>query len=172
VFSVGGCPWRLSLYPKGNAAIKGSRDHIAVYLEAADAGSAPVGWRRFVEFKLAVVNKVLVGPPSFSPSATQRFSLVPKTCPPSPRRLACLPPSIFLVYARCFVPCWRRTAADSRRVSRRVLAHPNASARRSLAVVPTPPPPLRSRDIHTPHLSKPSKTSPLQLHSFHTQRLN
>ena len=58
VFSVGGCPWRLSLYPKGNTAIKGSRDHVAVYLEAADAGSAPVGWRRFVEFKLAVVNKV------------------------------------------------------------------------------------------------------------------
>ena len=23
VFSVGGCPWRLSLYPKGNSAIKG-----------------------------------------------------------------------------------------------------------------------------------------------------
>jgi len=29
-----------------------------LYLEAADAGSAPVGWKRFVEFKLAVVNTV------------------------------------------------------------------------------------------------------------------
>ena len=30
VFTVGGCPWRLSLYPKGNTAIKGSRDHVAL----------------------------------------------------------------------------------------------------------------------------------------------
>lgn len=67
VFTVGECPWRLSLYPKGNTAIKGSRDHVAVYLEAADAGSAPVGWRRFVEFKLAVVNKVRVVSPALRP---------------------------------------------------------------------------------------------------------
>ena len=55
-FMAGGCPWRLSLYPRGNASMKGSRDHVALYLEAADAASAPVGWRRFVEFKLAIVN--------------------------------------------------------------------------------------------------------------------
>ena len=55
-FMAGGCPWRLSLYPRGNASMKGSRDHVALYLEAADATSAPVGWRRFVEFKLAIVN--------------------------------------------------------------------------------------------------------------------
>ena len=55
-FMAGGCPWRLSLYPRGNASMKGSRDHVALYLEAADAASAPVGWRRFVEFRLAIIN--------------------------------------------------------------------------------------------------------------------
>ena len=79
MFNAGGCPWRLSLYPKGNTAIKGSRDHVAVYLEAADAGSAPVGWRRFVEFKLAVVNKVRgVGGAPLRTHGPQRL-LIPPT---------------------------------------------------------------------------------------------
>ena len=96
VFTVGGCPWRLSLYPKGNTAIKGSRDHVAVYLEAADAGSAPVGWRRFVEFKLAVVNKVRALSPLASPLRVpsvasrslvraRRSTVSPRTSPFTPR---------------------------------------------------------------------------------------
>lgn len=102
VFYVGGCPWRLSLYPKcvpascgstpfanpagrrpslgeptrriigcphsltllvaslayrGNTAVKGSRDHVAIYLESADSAAAPVGWKRFVDFRLGVVQQ-------------------------------------------------------------------------------------------------------------------
>ena len=97
VFFVGGCPWRLSLYPKcaswracepsrsrpraprsqqprqqpvgmphahpaarrGNTAVKGSREHVALYLEAADAASAPVGWKRYVDFRLGVVTQLV-----------------------------------------------------------------------------------------------------------------
>lgn len=40
----------------GNNSVKGSsRDYVAVYLEAADAASAPSGWKRYVEFRLGVV---------------------------------------------------------------------------------------------------------------------
>ena len=35
--------------------MKGSRDHVAVYLAAADAASAPNGWKRCVDFRLGVV---------------------------------------------------------------------------------------------------------------------
>lgn len=35
-----------------------SRDYVAVYLEAADAASAPSGWKRYVEFRLGVVSQV------------------------------------------------------------------------------------------------------------------
>jgi hypothetical protein len=39
--------------------VKGSsRDYVAVYLEAADAASAPSGWKRYVEFRLGVVSQV------------------------------------------------------------------------------------------------------------------
>ena len=73
VVRVAGCPWRLSLYPRGNARVDGAvgagagkgtpgkNEHVGLYLEATDAGSAPSGWRRHVEFKLEVVNQVRRG---------------------------------------------------------------------------------------------------------------
>lgn len=39
--------------------MKGSRDHVAIYLEAADSASAPVGWKRFVDFRLGVVSQLV-----------------------------------------------------------------------------------------------------------------
>ena len=63
VFRVGDCPWRLSLYPRGNAAVgPKNRDQVALYLEAADAGSAPEGWRRHVDFKLEICHEVRANP--------------------------------------------------------------------------------------------------------------
>jgi hypothetical protein len=35
--------------------VKGSRDHVAIYLEAADCASAPVGWKRYVDFRIGAV---------------------------------------------------------------------------------------------------------------------
>ncbi len=133
VFFVGGCPWRLSLYPRcatpnargrlllppatrrpqrplrprcglparpahahtrpasaaaargeiltacvrafacacvcvcvcsGNTAVKGSRDHVAIYLEAADSASAPTGWKRYVDFRLGVVSQTARAAPA------------------------------------------------------------------------------------------------------------
>ena len=37
--------------------MKGSRDHVAIYLEAADSASAPTGWKRYVDFKLGVASQ-------------------------------------------------------------------------------------------------------------------
>jgi hypothetical protein len=48
---------------RGNTAVKGSRDHVAIYLEAADSASAPHGWKRFVDFRLGVVAQPLARPP-------------------------------------------------------------------------------------------------------------
>ena len=63
VFRVGDCPWRLSLYPRGNATVSPkNRDQVALYLEAADAGSAPEGWRRHVDFKLEICHEVRATP--------------------------------------------------------------------------------------------------------------
>jgi len=44
---------------RGNTAVKGSREHVALYLEAADAASAPVGWKRYVDFRLGVVTQLV-----------------------------------------------------------------------------------------------------------------
>ncbi len=44
---------------RGNTAVKGSRDHVAIYLEAADSASAPTGWKRYVDFRLGVVSQTV-----------------------------------------------------------------------------------------------------------------
>ena len=97
VFTVGKVPWRLSLYPKGNSAIKGSRDHVAIYLEAADAGSAPAGWKRFVEFKLAIVNMVRSHPLTRTVSADHNAVRVGAPTVPRPEGQA----SALLPLRRC-----------------------------------------------------------------------
>ena len=42
---------------RGNTAVKGSRDNVAIYLEAADFASAPVGYKRYCDFRLGVVTQ-------------------------------------------------------------------------------------------------------------------
>jgi len=46
-----------SLLRRGNTAVKGSRDNVAIYLEAADFASAPVGYKRYCDFRLGVVTQ-------------------------------------------------------------------------------------------------------------------
>ncbi|EOA25562.1 hypothetical protein CARUB_v10018906mg [Capsella rubella] len=51
-FIVGGCKWRLIVYPKGNNV-----DYLFMYLEVADYGSLSPGWRRHVRYLLNIVNQ-------------------------------------------------------------------------------------------------------------------
>ncbi|PHT51573.1 Ubiquitin carboxyl-terminal hydrolase 13 [Capsicum baccatum] len=53
VFSVGGCKWRILMFPKGN-----NTNHLSIYLDAADAASLPSGWSSCAEFSLAVLDQV------------------------------------------------------------------------------------------------------------------
>ncbi|XP_047253120.1 ubiquitin C-terminal hydrolase 12-like isoform X2 [Capsicum annuum] len=53
VFSVGGCKWRILMFPKGN-----NTNHLSIYLDAADAASLPSGWSSYAEFSLAVLDQV------------------------------------------------------------------------------------------------------------------
>ncbi|KAI9090635.1 hypothetical protein K1719_028488 [Acacia pycnantha] len=50
---MGGYPWRILMFPKGN-----NGDYLSLYLDAADAQSLPAGWSRFARFSLAVINQV------------------------------------------------------------------------------------------------------------------
>ncbi|KAF7818901.1 MATH domain and coiled-coil domain-containing protein [Senna tora] len=50
-FVVGGYPWRILLYPKGN-----DTDHLSLYLAAADTTSLAYDWSRNATFSLAVIN--------------------------------------------------------------------------------------------------------------------
>ncbi|KAH7439804.1 hypothetical protein KP509_04G077200 [Ceratopteris richardii] len=51
-FTVGGCKWRILLFPKGN-----NSDCLSIYLDVADAPSLTYGWTRYAQFSLAVVNQ-------------------------------------------------------------------------------------------------------------------
>ncbi|KAJ0922799.1 putative ubiquitinyl hydrolase 1 [Helianthus annuus] len=53
VFFVGGCKWRVLIYPKGN-----NTDHLSLYLDAADSITLPYGWNRHAQFSLAMVNQI------------------------------------------------------------------------------------------------------------------
>ncbi|CAN6577223.1 unnamed protein product [Malus baccata var. baccata] len=53
IFVVGGFKWRIIMFPKGNQV-----DALSMYLDAADSGTLPYGWRRFAHFSLAVVNQI------------------------------------------------------------------------------------------------------------------
>lgn len=65
--------------------MKGSREHVAVYLEAADSTLAPLGWKRFVDFRLGVVAQQARRVPMRSPTRT----------PPRPRRVGLHPGKSF-----------------------------------------------------------------------------
>ncbi|PHU07760.1 Ubiquitin carboxyl-terminal hydrolase 12 [Capsicum chinense] len=52
VFIVGGCKWRILMFPKGN-----NTNHLSIYLDAADAASLPSGWSSYAEFSLAVLDQ-------------------------------------------------------------------------------------------------------------------
>ncbi|PWA90493.1 ubiquitin-specific protease 12 [Artemisia annua] len=52
VFCVGGCNWRVLIFPKGNNV----DDHVSVYLEVADSSSLPYGWSRYAQFSFFIVN--------------------------------------------------------------------------------------------------------------------
>ena len=43
---------RLLIFPKGNAS-----EHLAIYLDVAEAGELPIGWSRDADFVLSVVNQ-------------------------------------------------------------------------------------------------------------------
>ncbi|KAH7332209.1 hypothetical protein KP509_20G075300 [Ceratopteris richardii] len=51
-FTVGGCKWRILLFPKGN-----NSDCLSIYLDVADAPSLTYGWTRYAQFSLDVVNQ-------------------------------------------------------------------------------------------------------------------
>ncbi|KAF8114795.1 hypothetical protein N665_0034s0132 [Sinapis alba] len=53
IFVVRGCKWRLIAYPKGNKV----HNFLSLFLEVADYGSLPSGWRRHVRYRLIVVNQ-------------------------------------------------------------------------------------------------------------------
>ncbi|CAN6810270.1 unnamed protein product [Brassica oleracea] len=53
VFVAGGYKWRVLIFPKGNNV-----DHLAMYLDVADAASLPYGWCRYSHFGLTVVNQI------------------------------------------------------------------------------------------------------------------
>ncbi|PKI37143.1 hypothetical protein CRG98_042478 [Punica granatum] len=54
-FTVGGCEWRIVIYPKGNRT--GTQSHLSMYLEVADAATLPDGWCRAAKFVLTVVDQ-------------------------------------------------------------------------------------------------------------------
>eukprot|EP00899_Mesostigma_viride_P016141 jgi/Mesvir1/24528/Mv21868-RA.1 len=52
-FIVGGHPWRILLFPRGN-----DRASLGIYIEVEDAPRQPFGWARFGEISLTLVNQV------------------------------------------------------------------------------------------------------------------
>ncbi|KAI4300629.1 hypothetical protein L6164_033983 [Bauhinia variegata] len=52
-FLIGGYPWRLLLFPKGNNV-----DYLSIYLDVADSSKLPSGWERGARFKVALINQV------------------------------------------------------------------------------------------------------------------
>ncbi|KAL5060452.1 hypothetical protein RYX36_032056 [Vicia faba] len=53
-FILGGYPWRILMFPKGNNKIK----HLSLYLEAVKTANMSEGWSRDVKFKLVVFNQL------------------------------------------------------------------------------------------------------------------
>ncbi|VVB06160.1 unnamed protein product [Arabis nemorensis] len=53
-FFVDGCKWHLVAYPKGNNV-----DYLSLYLEVANHGSLPIGWRRHAKWSFTMVNQRL-----------------------------------------------------------------------------------------------------------------
>mmetsp|Transcript_18165 Transcript_18165/g.59352 ORF Transcript_18165/g.59352 Transcript_18165/m.59352 type:complete len:1097 (+) Transcript_18165:86-3376(+) len=51
VFTAGGYPWRLLVFPRGN-----SSPHLSLFLEVADSDALPVGWSRTASFILTVTS--------------------------------------------------------------------------------------------------------------------
>ncbi|XP_019058989.1 PREDICTED: MATH domain and coiled-coil domain-containing protein At3g58270-like [Tarenaya hassleriana] len=52
-FIIGGCKWRVLVFPKGNGV-----DYLSVYLDVADAESLPPGWRRNAKLCFRIVNQL------------------------------------------------------------------------------------------------------------------
>ncbi|KAL1225765.1 Protein RESTRICTED TEV MOVEMENT 3 [Cardamine amara subsp. amara] len=52
-FVVNGCKWCLSAYPKGNKV----DTHLSLFLEVANHGSLPSGWRRHARYLLTILNQ-------------------------------------------------------------------------------------------------------------------
>ncbi|XP_004294423.1 PREDICTED: uncharacterized protein LOC101295898 [Fragaria vesca subsp. vesca] len=53
VFIIGDFKWRVLMYPKGN-----NTNHLSVYLEVPDSSDLPIGWSRYAQFSLTMVNQV------------------------------------------------------------------------------------------------------------------
>ncbi|KAJ7971377.1 Ubiquitin carboxyl-terminal hydrolase 12 [Quillaja saponaria] len=53
VFSLGGCQWRILVFPNGNNV-----NHLSVYLDAADSANLPQSWSRFADFNLTLINQI------------------------------------------------------------------------------------------------------------------
>ncbi|KAL9110757.1 MAG: hypothetical protein Q9227_004749 [Pyrenula ochraceoflavens] len=68
IFEVGGHPWRILLFPRGNQV-----DNISIYLEQGYEGTPPEGWYACVQFALVLWNP---NDPSnfFEHHATHRFN--------------------------------------------------------------------------------------------------
>ncbi|KAK2364561.1 ubiquitin-specific protease [Trifolium repens] len=56
-FIVGGYPWRILLFPKGNKN-KGAVNHLSIYLEVVKTANMSEGWSRDVKFKLFLFNQL------------------------------------------------------------------------------------------------------------------
>ncbi|MCH88540.1 ubiquitin carboxyl-terminal hydrolase family protein [Trifolium medium] len=56
-FVLGGYPWRISLFPRGNKLIK-EDDNLSIYLEAMQNANMSEGWSRDVKFKLFVFSQL------------------------------------------------------------------------------------------------------------------
>ncbi|XP_031383026.1 MATH domain and coiled-coil domain-containing protein At3g44800-like [Punica granatum] len=52
VFTVGGCRWRILIFPKGN-----NSDYFAIYLDVPDSATLPSGWAREVFMTFTMVNQ-------------------------------------------------------------------------------------------------------------------
>ncbi|CAL0299481.1 unnamed protein product [Lupinus luteus] len=52
-FFIGGHPWRILMFPKGNNV-----DCLSIYLDAGVSANLSDGWTRFAKFKLSLINKV------------------------------------------------------------------------------------------------------------------
>ncbi|OMP06464.1 TRAF-like family protein [Corchorus capsularis] len=53
IFFVGGNPWRVLIFPKGNNV-----DHLSIYLDVPDAATVPPGWSRYAKFRFTVINQI------------------------------------------------------------------------------------------------------------------